>query len=1312
MGMAGAQNHVRFRHLGESDGLSNSNVNTIWQDEFGMIWIGTADGLNRYDGNDITVYRPASGNTGIYSNNIRKICGDRNGNIYIISKFALSHFDIRTEKFSLVRSAGIQTITCAGGKLFAATKDTVFVMDATHPLEKYYAVPEGGGEITCLLMTTSGHLYIGTDRGLIVIDSNRKVTRKIPGMHSLSIYEDSQKGIWIATRDKGAVCASVEGLFSLVDDGTAKSLNSNYVREINEDIYGNLWICTIDGINIYDKHSGTIRNSVDGNVDDMEYIPANCITKDRDNTFWIGCSGGVYLYNPEYDIYTFHEDLFSDPKTLTITSIQEDRKRGVLYFGTENTGIVRYGCPSGKSERLSTEQGLSSDRIGALYYSPEEDVLYAGTQFGMLDRIDCSSGDVTSYGQLRTDTDKYRIDNIREIYPYRNSLILGTRRGIVAFDRDTGKCRRISDSDLLNSRYVTEMYVDNSGTCWVSISEGLFRIDLSTGETRQYLSDGELGIYNIISIFQDSKGSLWMGSSGAGLMKYCPETDSFISIDSSNSDLPSNYIIAISESPAGYLLLSTSAGFVRYDPDDNESEGYDRIAGFPIANLSRNGIHSAGNGEIFVAGYKNLISFSEARLKQHSAPDMIYFTSLQVNSGDVKAGDGSSILRESLLYQKKIELKQRNHSVLAIGVSAARYMYSSNEFEYRLSGFDNRWTRSTTDNKIVYTNLEAGNYTLTVRMTDPYTGKVTAENSLALTVRAPFYATTLARVLYALALLGIICFIVLSYTSRVKLNASLKLEKMEKAQIEESSQAKLKFLSFVSHEIRTPVTLIQSQIDSLLSTRGIQPQIFEKISGINRNLQRIRKLINELIDFRSHQHPVEPQFSKEDIIETAEKVFLVFKEYAAQRSIGFEFRNRTDEHVDIWFDPDQIEKVLSNLLSNAFKNTPEGGKITVDIGREGDFVTITVSDTGRGIPTKYQKSIFSAFYQVPDNNPVAEGTGLGLFITQSIISAHRGTISCTSEEGKGASFTVKLPAGDSHIGEEMKKDFKSDDDRCIEAIMTTDGESIAEMKPEGSTGKPVILIVEDNDELREQLSSLFDPLYEVETAGDGLAALKKIEERMPDIILCDLMMPNMDGNELCIRVKRNFDTCHIPFIMLTAKIAEDVIVDTLKNGADDFIAKPFNTRILISKCNNLINSRIRLQKKFRQSLDNRTEMLATNALDQEFIDKAVAVIEKNMTDPKFGISVLTSELAICRTRLFDKIHGITGQTPNNFINTVRLKKSVELITGNPAMTISEISFLTGFSNPSYFIKTFKAAYGMTPAVFKASLGKKSPKNKE
>ena len=240
MGMAGAQNHVRFRHLGESDGLSNSNVNTIWQDEFGMIWIGTTDGLNRYDGNDITVYRPASGNTGIYSNNIRKICGDRNGNIYIISKFALSHFDIRTEKFSLVRSAGIQTITCAGGKLFAATKDTVFVMDATHPLEKYYAVPEGGGEITCLLMTTSGHLYIGTDRGLIVIDSNRKVTRKIPGMHSLSIYEDSQKGIWIATRDKGAVCASVEGLFSLVDDGTAKSLNSNYVREINEDIYGNL----------------------------------------------------------------------------------------------------------------------------------------------------------------------------------------------------------------------------------------------------------------------------------------------------------------------------------------------------------------------------------------------------------------------------------------------------------------------------------------------------------------------------------------------------------------------------------------------------------------------------------------------------------------------------------------------------------------------------------------------------------------------------------------------------------------------------------------------------------------------------------------------------------------------------------------------------------------------------------------------------------------------------------------------------------------------------------------------------------------
>ncbi len=1307
---AAAQENTRFRHIGEKDGLSNSSVNTIYQDESGMIWIGTSDGLDRYDGNSITVYRPTDGSTGIYSNNIREICGDGHGNIYIISKFALSHFDMKTERFTLLRDSGIQTISCSEGTLFIGAKDTVFILSPDRRLEKYYTAGEDDGEITCLLKATSEKLYIGTDRGVTVIDDNKKVIRKITGFHSLNIFEDSQKGIWISTRDKGAVYIEAGSSPDPDSCQDALPLKSIYVRDIGEDIFGNLWICTINGINIYDRHSGKTRNTGDrDNADGIGFISANCILKDTENTFWIGCNGGIYLYNPEYDIYTFHDNMFSNPRTLTISAIEEDPARHRLWFASENTGIMRYDWSTGETGTVTISDGLSSDRIGALYYSPEENALYAGTQIGTLDRIDCTDGKVTACG---SGAGFRGLDNIREIYPYHDSLILGTRRGIVAYERKTGKCHRITDSDLLNSRYVTEMYVDDSGFCWVSISEGLFRIDLISGESRQYLSDGELGIYNIISIFQDSKGFVWMGSSGAGLMRYNPATDSFITIDKENSDLPSNYIIAISESPSGYLLLSTSAGFVRYDSGEDIFSGYNRISGFPIANLSRDGIHPAGNGEIFVAGYRNMVSFDETRLKQQPPPDRIYFTSLNVNNTEINAGDGSSILRESLLYQKDIVLKQRKHSVFAISVTTARYMYSSNEFEYMLAGFDDRWTHSTTANKIVYTNLEAGNYTLKIRITDPATGTVTAENALDITVRAPFYATVLAKILYAAITVILILYFILSYTSRVKLNASLNLEKMEKQQIEESNQAKLKFLAFVSHEIKTPVTIIQSLVDNLMSSRGIQPPVFDRIASINRNLLRIRKLINELVDFRNHQTPVDLHFSKEDIVETAERVFLIFKEYAVQKKIKFTFADTTVTRPMIWFDPEQIGKVLNNLLSNAFKNTPEGGSITLAIGCADGYVSITVTDTGKGIPEKYQKSIFSAFYQVPDNKPVAEGTGLGLFIAQSITEAHHGTISCSSTDGHGASFTVRLPVGDGHISEEMKTGFKSDDEKCIEAIESGDGQAIAGMKPESGKEKPLILIVEDNTELRRHLCALFDQLYDVVSAGDGSEALKKIEERMPDIILSDLIMPKMDGNELCAKIKRNFDTCHIPFIMLTARIAEDVVVDSLKNGADDFISKPFNTRILISKCNNLINSRIRLQKKFRQSFESKAELVATNAMDQEFIDKAIGIIEKNMTDPKFGISVLTSELAICRTRLFDKIQGITGQTPNNFINTIRLKKAVELITGNTAMTISEVSFLTGFSNPSYFIKSFKSAYGMTPAVFKASLKNEGEQQKD
>lgn len=598
--------------------------------------------------------------------------------------------------------------------------------------------------------------------------------------------------------------------------------------------------------------------------------------------------------------------------------------------------------------------------------------------------------------------------------------------------------------------------------------------------------------------------------------------------------------------------------------------------------LNPYGLFVAHDNEIFLSGPKMMISFFEKELNSYVKPYQLNFTSLEVNNKLILPNDGSGILSESILYQPQITLNH-NHSIITVNFSLSNYVsVLRNRIYYKLEGFDKDWMSAGYRKGITYTNLNPGKYKLIIKSSEEYSGRESICKEIDIVIKPPFYKSTWAYCLYGIIIIISIYIIVSFYSSKLKLRASLEYEKKEKKQIEELNQSKLRFFTNISHEFRTPLTLIVSQLEMLMERNDIQPLVYGKLVGIHRNTLRMKRLITELLDFRKQEQGFEKfKYSKQDIYSFLEEIYLSFKEYARGKQIIFEYFNK-DRSLDVWFDVVQLEKVIYNLLSNAFKYTPLGGTVSLSVQEYENSVMILISDTGIGIAEENLNKIFDRFYQV-DSLDNQKGTGIGLALAKSIIEAHKGKIGARSREGKGTTFVVELPLGDSHISVSQKVETPDIDSYCI-SLLKMDDEKITEEIPEDEnsdrTEEPSskILIVEDNEELRELLVRLFSKVYSVYEAQDGEEGFEKTKEVQPDIVLSDIMMPKMSGIEMCRMIKSNFETSHIPVILLTAQTAEEFTIQGLKMGADDYITKPFNVKHLFMRCNNLVNGRKLLQK--------------------------------------------------------------------------------------------------------------------------------------
>ena len=697
--------------------------------------------------------------------------------------------------------------------------------------------------------------------------------------------------------------------------------------------------------------------------------------------------------------------------------------------------------------------------------------------------------------------------------------------------------------------------------------------------------------------------------------------------------------------------------------------------------------------------------FQERSFYESQVKSFLNFDKLFIFNEEIVPGDESGILTEILAKTSDIFLSYQQNNVT---VEFATFNYNSDRnrlFEYYLDGFDKVWTQ-TSGTTVTYTNLPPGDYTLKVRSME---NKESLKDAICLNIHvsAPFYATIWAYLFYVLCLTALMVAFVRFKTRQAALRSSLEFERKEKERIEELNQVKLRFFTNISHEFRTPLTLILGQIEVLMQM-DLGTTVYNRIQRIYKNAWHMRNLISELLDFRKQEQGyLKLRVEEQNLVTFTRQIYMCFYEYAQKKEITYRF-DSVEETISVWFDPIQLQKVIFNLLSNAFKYTSNKGNITVEVRKVASQAVVSVCDTGIGIPVEHISKIFDRFYQTDNASSSSSftlGTGIGLALAKGIMNMHHGKIEVESTVGEGTKFILSLPLGNRHFSDEEMAVTEGRESLIIpETSVSSYGQLMAEeiKEPESQKNmdeedKPTILLVDDNTELLSMLEDIFLPMYNVYTACNGREGLEMAQQIQPDLIVSDVIMPEMSGKDLCYKIKTNVELSHISVVLLTAQTSVEYVVEGLMFGADDYITKPFNIKVLVARCNNLIKNKKRLIAHYAGKIITESPVAeAINEKDKELLTKCVNIVRENFENPDFDVTALASELCMGRSKLYMQFKQMTGLTPNEFILKVKLDEAMSLLTEHPELNITEISVRLGFSSPRYFSKSFKAFFGIAP----------------
>jgi signal transduction histidine kinase/DNA-binding response OmpR family regulator/ligand-binding sensor domain-containing protein len=1317
---------VYFKHLGIKDGLSQVSVLSIYQDELGRMWFGTEEGVSVFDGRQIISIKHTEDSIrqriSLIGNQTYPIVGDKNGHVYFRSDDKLICFDVRNEQFSCLKSSNVSTVFCQDATLYVACRDTVYRWnEGNKTLDFLLCANLNGLSIQKIFVDSKNGLWIGYRHGLLLYNGNKREAIT-PNEDVYDVYEDSQSNIWIATRYGGVYRYDSKHVLSNFrhDPKNPNTIPHNQVRSFTEDNYGNIWTGTFKGLCKYNPNTERMvtyeKSDLPGSLNHSSVFSTY---KDRQGTIWVGTYyGGVHYYNPEVDCFSFYAADMRRNDCLSyfyVGKMVEDKDQnlwictegGGLNFFDRKTKLFRHYL---SGEKRNT---IAHDNLKSIVYSRKYEQLYIGTHIGGFSVFDIKKEEFHNFKTERPD-DYARIGNIiinLMIYKEDTLLIQGSN-GFFKLDLIHGELTRLFDETKYPD--VSVFFADSKDYLWLVNTTSVIRMNMNDHNEVVVLDkkDAGFGAFPASCIFEDDENRLFFGTLGSGLYEFDPLSDKFIVYKVENNLLQSNYCYDIASSELkNELIVSGNKGLSFLNVNKKTLRTMD------LNSLLFSGIYYGcgmlvcRNGEVFVGGIDGMTSFFEQEVFKIRKDYNLYFSSLSVNNERISPHDKTGILSCAFPYQKQIELKYNQNNIHVLYTSND-YIDSrtKNQYRYKLEGFDSRWISG--GNNIVYTNIPPGDYRLIVReksLNDIHAKEIT----LDIHIGYAWFANPAAYLVYFLMFVLLVNFVLRTRNIQFRLINSLELERKEKARIEELNQAKLQFFSNISHEFRTPLTLMVVQLENLLNGSNISPFVYNKLQKINKHALLLRNLINELLDFRKlEQGYISLKAREQNVIPFLKDIFASFNEMAVANRIRYSFDSYGVNELPVWFDDIQLKKVFYNLLSNAFRFTKSNDMIELTVREEEDAIVIKVFDSGTGIDEEDMKNIFDRFYQADNSNSPdqkTQGTGIGLSVAKGVVELHHGMIWLESKLYYGSVFTVSLLKGKSHFTDDeiAGKDvpaFEKEERKDMSAVeapacrLAGDGAELS--SPLEIEGQKTVLIVEDNEELLHLLNEILSPVYRSLTARNGKEGLDIVRKENVDLVITDIMMPEVSGTELCIKIKNDFETCHIPVILLTALSTQQQIIYGLQHGADDYISKPFDKETLITRCHNLIVNRMIIENKFRNRDTIDIQAIARNPVDQKYLDNINRIIERNFDNPEFDMSQLAGHLHISRSSLYAKFEALTGMTPNDYVLQRKLKRAAELLKNDLSLNISEISDLLSFGSPRYFSRCFKNVYGVTPADFR------------
>ena len=1306
-----------FKKYQVEAGLSHNTVWCIFQDSYGFVWFGTNDGLNCFDGRKFTIYRNDIQNTfSLGNNSVQTLFEDENKNIWVGTSSGIYIYDRKKDSF----------------KHFS--KKTQYEVSIS-------------GEVKKIIKTKNGKIWIATlGQGFFIYDPANDMLKQY-SQHTAFVWDiaiDDHK-VYLSSLQEGLICYNQDGKYiesfnSFLSNKEIASPKINCIQVIDSNVWFSIGTNNLSYLDSRTKQIthynnkdqiGTIRaishfsnlellvGSDDGlykfNILSHEFTRMDnpldprslsdqsiyAIIKDIEGGFWISTYlGGVNYLAPQTKVFEYYyptSDLLQSTGKV-ISQFCEDKDRNIWVGSQDGLKVL-----NNKTQKLETYSlPLKNQKIDIRSLLIDEDNLWIGTYSEGLKVLNLKTNKLKEYYHIRESAKTICSNDVLSLYKDTDGdVYVGTSWGLCRYNRANDSFETLNFVGTMTS--VFDMMQDRRGYLWIAThNSGVFRYESKSNQWKHYIHEDEnpnsINSNSVITLFEESYGRIWFGTNGGGLCYFNEGNESFTDFDPTNDILPNKVIYSIEEDKHGNLWISSNAGLLRINPADKANRKlFTQEDGLQSNQFNFKASLKSDIGKLYFGGINGFNAFFPNDFKENGYIPPVYIVNVRLYNTNEEEGRKLLNLSEPVYIAEKIELPYANNSIVLEFNALSYEEPARNRYKYKLEGFDKDWVDSENSNLASYTNLPPGEYTFKVKGSNNDNIWNDEGSSIQVIILPPWWRSTIAYIIYFLCFVATFYFILKYINRRSKEKFQRQMEEFQIEKEKEVYQSKISFFINLVHEIRTPLSLISLPLEKLSEQHRAETRDSKYLKIINKNVNYLLDVVNQLLDFQKiESRTSQLNLKNERLDNLLQDIHEQFLQSAESANIHLILSLPEDE-ISVHIDKEKITKIIVNLLGNAIKFTRT--KIELQLKYFGDHFEIAVMDDGPGISDAEKSKVFEAFYQIGEKNNTNTGTGIGLAFSRLLAQNHKGQLWIEDNKWGGSSFILSIPT----IYNEISETNEPESD-ILDLTPGSDEENKEEEISAYSNYK--ILLVEDNSELLNIMDDTLKSYFTILTVENGKKALDILSEETVDIIVSDVMMPEMDGFELCKHIKSDINYSHIPVILLTAKTTLEARLEGLEYGADVYLEKPFSIRYLRKQIENLIKLRLSFQKVITSYPVPTAVDLSMPKKDKEFLDKLHAEIENHIAELDFSIDNIAETMFMSRSSFYRKIKGITGMSPNDYLKVLRLNKAAELILLGD-LPISEICEQVAFSSSSYFAKCFKAQFGVLPKDYIAEKQKEN-----